>query len=156
MKTKLRKEYDYEGLGFPIRLCNVEMVKIQNEWHPKIDIRKVADLAIKKLVVQKDRFTGNQVRFIRKYFSMSLRDFAETVVRESHTAVAKWEKSGNEITSMDINIEKIIRLYIYQKIMKPKKIKFYDDLLELDYISSRRHPARLHLQIKRGVVAAVR
>lgn len=64
----------------------------------------IATAAIKALISQEQRFTGNQIKFIRNYFSMSLRDFAK-VVHESHTAVNKWEKHGNKITSMDINIE---------------------------------------------------
>ena len=133
MKRKTCKKYIYEGLGFPVQLYDVEMVKVQDEWHPKIDIRKVATEAIKKLALQKEQFTGDQVKFIRSYFSMTLRKFAETVVRESHTAVNKWEKFGDKVTNMDINIEKILRLYIYQKvcIKAPKKRdKFYDKLLE--------------------------
>jgi len=121
MKRKSQKNFIYEGLGFPIQLQKVEMIKIDNEWHPKIDVKKVADLAIASLYSQKERLTGNQVRFIRKYFSMSLRQFANEVVNESHTAVNKWEKSGNNATNMDINIEKMLRLYIYDKIFVETK-----------------------------------
>jgi DNA-binding transcriptional regulator YiaG len=108
----------YEGLGFPIMLHNVEMIKIDDEWHPKIDVKKISSYAIKAQASQKQRLTGNQIRFIRNFFSMSLREFGNEVVHESHAAVNKWEKHGNQVTSMDINIEKILRLYIHEKISK--------------------------------------
>lgn len=148
MKLKTRKKYIYEGLGFPIQLCDVAMVNIQGDWHPKIDIRKIATEAIKKLALQEERLTGNQVKFIRSFFSMTLREFAETVVRESHTAVNKWEKYGNEVTNMDINIEKILRLYIYQKVcIKVSRHAFYDRLLEPSAISSGKKVSHLQMHV---------
>ena len=85
---------------------------IDGAWNHQINIEKVAENAIQKLDLQNERLTGNQLKFIRTYFSMSLRRFAKEVVNESHTAVSKWEKFGDNVTNMDINIEKIVRLYI--------------------------------------------
>ena len=116
MKKKKVKSYTYDGLGFPVELVEVDMLFIDGGWQPKIDIRRVADQAIKALVVQPGRLTGHQVKFIRTYFSMTLRDFAKQVVHESHTAVAKWEKFGDEVTNMDGNIEAMLRLYIYEQL----------------------------------------
>lgn len=115
MNTKVEPIFLYEGLGFPIELENVEMINISDEWHPQIDVRYVADEIIKKLAIQEERLTGNQVKFIRTYFSMPLREFGETVVHESHTAVSKWEKCGDEITSMNENTEQVLRLYIIEQ-----------------------------------------
>lgn len=112
MKTKIVKNFIYDGLGFPIHLAEAIMVEYDNEWHPKINVEQIALAAIQKLIVQPGRFTGNQIKFIRQYFSMTLRDFAKKVVHESHTAVSKWEKYGDEATHMDVNIEKMLRLYI--------------------------------------------
>src|ERR1700722_1945373 len=112
MKSKMVEKYIYNGFGFPIELENVQVIMLRGEWHPKLDVRKIADLTIEKLASQRERLTGNHVKFIREYFSMSLREFAKEVVNESHTAVSKWEKAGKKATHMDINIEKIIRLYI--------------------------------------------
>lgn len=47
MKTKIEPTFLYEGLGFPIELENVTMININDEWHPKIDVRYVADEIIK-------------------------------------------------------------------------------------------------------------
>src|SRR5262245_33971679 len=128
MKRKIIEKFIYEGLGFPIELSQVEMIMIQNEWRPKINVRKVADKAIKALASQNEKFTGNQIKFIRTYFSMTLRDFAKNVVNASHTSVNKWEKFANKVTNMDINTEKMLRLYIYDKICmhtEKQKRNFY-------------------------------
>ncbi|WBV72838.1 hypothetical protein PGH42_08405 [Legionella pneumophila] len=72
MKTKIVPTFLYEGLGFPIELGNVEAVKFNGEWLPKIDLQYIADEVIKKLAIQEERLTGNQVKFIRSYFSIPL------------------------------------------------------------------------------------
>ncbi|HFN0434705.1 hypothetical protein SC867_09075 [Legionella pneumophila serogroup 2] len=66
------------------------------------------------MAIQEERLTGNQVKFIRTYFSMSLSEFGKTVVHESHTAVSEWEKCGDEITNMNENTEQVLRLYIIE------------------------------------------
>ena len=115
MQTKIEQIFLYEGLGFPIELENVEMINLSGEWLPKIDVHQVADEAIKKLATQESRLTGNQIKFIRSYFSMPLREFGEKVVHETHTAVSKWEKKGNDITSMNENTEQVLRLFIIEQ-----------------------------------------
>jgi DNA-binding transcriptional regulator YiaG len=134
MESKIVETWCYEGLGFPINLEKVEMVNISGEWHPKMDIRKIADQAIRMLASRDAKLTGNQVKFIRTYFSMSLRKFAKEIVRESHTAVAKWEACLNEPTKMDINIEMMLRLYVIEK-LESKTVKdrhkFYEKYLQL-------------------------
>jgi DNA-binding transcriptional regulator YiaG len=144
MSNKVEKRYTYTGLGFPIELYDVEMIEINGKFHPKIDVRKVADQAIESLVTKKTRFTGNQVRFIRTYFSMSLRTFAK-VVNESHMAVKKWENFGDNSTKMDANIESMLRLYIYDhitKVNKRNKDNFYNQYKKIIAILS---PNATHL-----------
>jgi DNA-binding transcriptional regulator YiaG len=120
MKTKIVKKFMYDGLGFPIELLNVQLVNINGDWVPKIDVRQVANEAIKKLSTQESRLTGNQVKFIRSYFSMPLREFGKKVVHETHAAVKKWESKGDEITSMNENTEQVLRLFIIEQTSTPK------------------------------------
>ncbi|HDV5785688.1 TPA: hypothetical protein RJD83_002664 [Legionella pneumophila] len=129
MKSKIVKNYIYEGLGFPVELQEVELVCIDDEWHPKVDVQGVADEVIAKLAEQEARLTGNQVKFIRSYYSMPLREFGDKVVHESHMAVSKWEKKGDLPTNMNLNTEHELRLYIIEKTLfktKRSKSKFYD------------------------------
>lgn len=129
MNAKKVKNYSYEGFGIPIELDEVEMIFIDGDWCPKIDLQKLADEVIAKIAIQQSRLTGSQVKFIRSYYSMSLRDFAEKVVHESHMAVSKWEKKGDLTTNMNTNTEHELRLYIIENIHKTNresKSKFYD------------------------------
>ena len=141
MSKKIERKYIYNGLGFPIELHNVEMVKFDGEFHPKIDVRKVADTAIKDLVSQPTRLTGNQIKFIRSYLEMSLRQFSE-VVNESHMAIKKWEDFEDKPTNMDVNIEILLRLHIYKHTTiksdndNKEMLKFYKMYLLLTSILS--------------------
>ncbi len=129
MKHKIEKNFLYEGLGFPIELHNVEMIYLDDAWHPKINVREIAKKAIIALITQPERLSGNHVRFIRNYFSMSLREFAE-IMHVSHTAVNKWEKHGHEFSNMDMNAENMLRLYIHDKVIikdsKKQQKEFYE------------------------------
>jgi len=150
MKTKIEPILRYEGLGFPIELENVEMININDEWHPKIDVHYIADEIIKKLAVQEDRLTGNQVKFIRSYFAMSLRDFGKKVVNESHTAVSKWEKWGDDATNMNQNTEQVLRLYVIEKTQtKTEQNNFYLNYSRSKFFLTvkREKPKLLHLNL---------
>ena len=127
MKTKIEKNYTYTGLGFPIRLKQIEVVLLGNEWCPKVDVKSVADEAVKQLAIKDTPLTGNEVHFIRTHFGMSLREFAEDVVHETHPAVTKWERFGDEPTKMNTNTEIVIRNFILEQTSSPaeKKSKFY-------------------------------
>ncbi|MBI5447955.1 MAG: hypothetical protein HY939_04430 [Gammaproteobacteria bacterium] len=144
MNKKIVKNYIYKGFGFPVELHNVEMVSFDGELHPKINVRKIADTLIKSLISQKNRLTGNQIKFIRTYFSKSLREFAK-IVNESHMAVKKWEDFKDEPTKMDPNIEIMLRLHIYNQVVvklkndNKEKIKFYNQFINLTEIFLHRH-----------------
>lgn len=147
---KTSKTYIYEGLGFPIELHDVEMIFVNGEYIPKLDIRKIADEAIKDLILQITKLTGNQIRFIRSYFSLSLREFSN-VVNESHAAVRKWENFNDQPTNMDPNIEITIRVFIYKTILiknKNDKAKFYDQYQAITHIvSNQKNSKHSHLNL---------
>lgn len=142
MQSKIEKNFKYEGLGFPVILNRVKLVKVGKEFHPLIDVVKISDLTIRSLVMTKSRLTGNQIRFIRKYLSMSLREFSK-IVNETHMAVKKWEDFQNQITKMDPNIELVLRLKI-SALLKKKEAKkisqceheFFNEFTALDKIIS--------------------
>ena len=68
----------------------------------------------KKLITQESRLSGNQVKFIRSYFSMPLRKFGETVVHEVILPSANGKKR-NDVTNMNENTEQVLRLFIIEK-----------------------------------------
>lgn len=70
------------------------------------------------------------------YLEMSLREFS-SVMNESHMAIKKWEDFKNQPTRMDKNIEIMLRLYLYEKIILSnknalkKKQNFYSHFVKI-------------------------
>lgn len=69
MEQKIIPEYEYLGLGFPILLKDVVLLKIHDQWHPKIDVEKVADKAFHSLIEKASTLplTDNEIEFIRTF-----------------------------------------------------------------------------------------
>src|SRR5689334_220928 len=100
MKRKIEREYIDRGFGFPVILRNVPMIEAFGQWTPDINYRHLERAVILTLVKKSARLTGNEVRFIRHYFKLTLQEFGERFdVR--HTAVLKWEKAKDAPTRMD-------------------------------------------------------
>lgn len=122
MNTKIQKEFVEMGFGFPVRLFNVPMVKVRGIWTPKLNYNGLADAVLFALGDKRSRITGNEIRFIRTHFEMTLQDFAKRF-SVSHVAVLKWEKSGDRPTSMIWATEKDIRLFIIDRLRaNPKQL----------------------------------
>lgn len=133
MEKKIQERFIYDGLGFPVELRNVEMFKIDGQWTPRINVKKVAENVLKEFPLQKTRLTGDQVKFIREYLRMSYRIFASKVVHQSHAAVSKWEKYGDKPTNMDAATEVVLRLYVFYEIAakKPNLVKKFCKVYEI-------------------------
>ena len=114
METKIVKEYKYTDLGFDIILKDIVLYKIGREWLPKIDIEKLSKRIFTLLTYRAASFSGNELSFIRTYLQMSKSEFGREL-KVSHTAVAKWEKSGKKISSMDIGTELLLKMIMAEK-----------------------------------------
>ena len=99
MENKIVSEYEYQGLGFPIILKNVEFLKIHEQWHPKINVEKVAEEAFYSLIKKStvSPLTGNEIEFIRVYLNMNKKEFGDKL-NVDRTTISRWEKSGDKAT----------------------------------------------------------
>lgn len=129
METKIQKEFIDMGFGFPVKLLNVPMVKVRGQWTPRVNYNRLADLVLVMLAAKGSRLTGNQIKFIRTYFEMTLQEFGRRF-DVSHPAVLKWEKLGDKATLMNWPTEKDIRLFILERLhAKPTELaKLYGEL----------------------------
>ena len=93
MKTKIEKTYMFEGLGFPVHLTNVPMVEMRGEFILDIDFNKLQKAVLLHLCHKKTPLTGNEIKFIREYFSFTTIVFGY-LFGYSHNAVLKWENQG--------------------------------------------------------------
>lgn len=120
MKRKIQKEFTYEGFGFPILLTNVPMIKTRGEWTPDIDFNKLQQRILIALATKPFCLTGNEIRFIRKYFRKTLENFG-LEFGVSHVAVIDWEVEKNNPAKMNPATEKCLRLFILDSLVKPDK-----------------------------------
>lgn len=112
MKKKRIKKFIYEGLGFPIVLKNVPMIEMYGEQIPDIDYNALQKVVLLSLCHKPMPLTGNEIKFIRKYFEMTLIEFGKKFGC-SHAAVIKWEKHGNRFAKIEPTSDVCIRLSIF-------------------------------------------
>jgi transcriptional regulator with XRE-family HTH domain len=129
MSRKIKKEYIDYGLGFPVHLLDVPMIKIRGEWAPDINFLQLDLVVLEALVHKPVRLTGNEIRFIRQYFELTLDKFGQRF-NVSHVAVLKWEAKANQPTDMLWATEKDMRLFILVNLSKSssKILESYKEL----------------------------
>lgn len=129
MKTKIQKEFLDTGFGFPVRLLNVPMIQVRGVWTPRINYNDLAVAVLHALSRKASRLTGNEIRFIRHRFEMTLQHFARRFC-VSHVAVLKWERAENRPVATHWTTEKDIRLFVLTQLKaKPGDLaRLYEEL----------------------------
>lgn len=117
---KVERRYLYKGLGFPIYLISVPMIKIHGIWTPDIDYNVLQKEVLIALATRPFPLTGDQLQFIRKYFEMKLQNFASQF-GITHAAIIKWENRRDRIAKILPSTEICIRLFILEKLDVPNK-----------------------------------
>ena len=103
------KNYVWNGYGFPVMFEELPAIKVRGELVPDVDFTSLAESLIIYLCGEHKSFTGNQIKFIRNHLDMSVRQFAE-FMSVKHPSVLRWEKRGNQPTSMGLAQEILLRL----------------------------------------------
>lgn len=109
------KNYRFEGFGFPVIFDELPAVKIRGELIPDVDFDKYAKPLIEDICARQDMpLSGNQIKFIRNYFGMSLREFAK-MLNVTHQSVMRWEDRANATAKIDVHTELVLRLLVLKK-----------------------------------------
>ena len=111
-KTELTLMTDV--FGFPVILLNVPMVRCRGEWIADVDYNKIGEVLLRTLANKSARLSGNEVRFIRTSWKMTLAQFGRRFA-VGHSAVINWERSGDKPTSMEWATEKDIVLELLRR-----------------------------------------
>jgi len=111
-ETKV-KNVMYEDLGFPILLMNCPMKKRFGKWFLDIDLEKLQKDLLELLIRKPAPLTGEEIRFIRKYFELTTTEFGKLFC-VTHAAVLKWEKGDLPVPTTDI----YIRFFVLEKLLK--------------------------------------
>jgi len=120
---KIQKRYVDDGLGFPVVLRDVPMVKVRGTWTPKINYNRLSRNVALALAEKPARLTGDEIRFLRQHFEMTLEAFGARF-DVSHPAVLKWERASSEPPALKWPIEKDIRLFVLDQLkVRPKAFK---------------------------------
>lgn len=114
-KQKMLKRVEFKALGFPIILRNVPQLKMRGEWVMDIDYNALQKTVLILLCHKQKPLTGNEIAFIRAYFSLSAAEFG-TEFGVSGEAVQKWEKSGNRYSKIEPAIDLCIRFLAFEKL----------------------------------------
>lgn len=130
METKKVKKFIYEGLGFPVALINVPLVKKREIWTPAIDYNKLQKEVLLALTHKPVSLTGSEIHFIRTYFEMTLETFGKHF-GITHVAVLTWEKTGGKPAKINPTTELCVRLFILEKLGMNNQI-FRETFREFD------------------------
>lgn len=115
------KNYMWNGFGFPVVFSELPAIKIRGEVVPDVDLQQFAKPLVQIICAKQSvPFSGNQVKFIRHYLNMSLREFAK-FMNVTHQSVMRWEKTTNSAARIDINTEIVFRLKVLQQLKSSAK-----------------------------------
>lgn len=145
MEKKIKSQHVDYGCGFPIVLINVPMIKIRGKWIPDINYNDLEKSVLLILCHKPLKLTGNEIRFIRLYFEMTLQAFAKRFGVQ-HPTVVKWENFKDSSTNMSVGTEKDIRLFVIKNLkgqkyigalyteleQKPFDVPFEEEPMQLD------------------------
>jgi len=116
MEKRIRKHFLYEGFGFPVHLINAPMMKARGIWVLDINFNQLMKAVLLALATKAFSLTGTEIRYIRKYFRMTLEVFGKEF-GVSHAAVIDWEKEENNSVKMNPATEKCIRLFALDSLL---------------------------------------
>ena len=118
MNNKKVETFTYKDLGFPIQLIDVPMKKVLGEWTLDINLNMLQLEVLKQLIHRPTPLKAEELRFIRKYFEMTISAFG-TALGVSHPAVIKWENGHLPAPAMDV----YIRMFVMDR-LKAKNSDF--------------------------------
>ncbi|MDC0980207.1 hypothetical protein OAQ84_00580 [Bdellovibrionales bacterium] len=113
-----------------------------------VDGKKLHEAVLRALIFKSTRLSGAEIRFIRLFFEMTLKEFGEKF-DVTHPAVKKWETAKFSATEMKWSIEKDIRLFALTGISKKAK-DFLEAYKELEIKAKNK---KLEIKIDLGEVA---
>ncbi len=114
MEKKKIRQFIYEGLGFPVILTNIYLVKKRDVWTPAIDYNKLQKNVLIALAQKSGPLTGNEVHFIRTYFELTKGNFGKRF-GVTYRTVLSWEKTGDRLAKIHPKTELEIRLFILER-----------------------------------------
>jgi DNA-binding transcriptional regulator YiaG len=115
----MKKEFLYQGLGFPVLLTDVETEEHDGEELPLVNHRRLEEAVFEQLTITPERLTGVQLAWIRGFMGLSQSELAKHLAFNSHATISVWEAQASDVTGMDARTEYCLRLemcrYVHAK-----------------------------------------
>jgi DNA-binding transcriptional regulator YiaG len=105
---------DYDGLGFRVRLTNVNLMEIGGEIVPDVDYNRLEAAMALCVPLKPAPLTGHETRFLRRHLQLSQQQFAQSL-GVTRQAIMKWEKAADSRTGMESPTEKALRMFVLHK-----------------------------------------
>ncbi len=139
-----KKKLVFTGLGFPVELVDVPIVKIQGEWTPDIDSFLLEKYVLTKLAKKEGRLSGDEIHFIRLHRQMTLQFFGLRF-GVTHPAVKKWESAGENDVNANWSTEKDIRMFAVENFFTPVELAELYKALEKPRMKSISQPLQVRV-----------
>lgn len=133
-------KFVYNGLGFPIELRNVELVRVRDIWTPNINLNELSKKAYEALALRPGRMTAAEVRFVRHYNRLDVVSFAAKIQVSAEKVLAmeslKRRPGNAHRTGLGLLESLMVRSFVISTIRSahPKAIMVYEN----GYVSYRK------------------
>jgi hypothetical protein len=148
---KIEREYEYQGLGFPVVLQMVPMVEIRGVWTPEIDYNSLQRVVLLALAYYPSALTGHHIRFIRSWLELTQSAFGD-LLGVTHTAVVKWEKAEERSARIILTTEREIRMIILDHLLK-KAEDFRQAYRVIHKLDFSQEPEPIEINTQRDLIA---
>ncbi len=114
MQRKTESEYITRLPGFPVLIRNAPFRRVRGDWALDLSPDRLRQAVLWALAHKPAPLTGSEVRYVRHWMELPLRDFAELCAMTSHQSVMKWESKEDQPTGMHRSTEILLRCRILE------------------------------------------
>src|ERR1700733_7405619 len=121
--NKTLETYTFTGFGFDVLLKNVVVKKTHGEEYPDINMNELKLLTAKALLKRPVRMTGHEIKFLRTFLKLSFDVLSEKINVPAST-IRSWEAKGKDVTGLSLEQEKVLRIYVINKVLESERNQF--------------------------------
>lgn len=115
--------------GFPIIIVNPKYRIVHGDKTLDINHNEIFRRIFVALLVKPGPFTGNEIKFLRRYLDMTQTEFSKRfLMKDDHARISLWENRKDEPTGMEVIVEAGIRMHMATTIETINKVAYQETL----------------------------
>ena len=118
--TKFVEKYIFSGFGFDVLVRNAPVKSVDGDEFLDIDMNELKVITAKALLVNSQKFTGNQIKFLRTFLKLSHNSIADKIQVPAST-LRSWEDKGSAVSGLSLEQEKAFRIFVIHSILDQEK-----------------------------------